>query len=210
MHGAVQPAQHNGAQANLFHKAAGAVDDGYVAHAHLVFQDDEETGDEVAHQVLRSEADRQAADAHAGEDGHDVKAELPNRNQDCHAHDHGSADHAQQAAQGVGALASFGDLCQRAFARNGDHRKTGDQQVQDSNQRKSAPENKQDAQTRPHQPRGCLFPAHVLIDREILGALGPVRCRLKTAREGQSKAEYRAKTLEKIHNWLPRSNVVWY
>ena len=127
----------------------------------MVFQDDEETGDEVAHQVLRSEADRQAADAHAGEDGHDVKAELPNRNQDCHAHDHGGADHAQQAAQGVGALASFGDLCQRAFARNGDHRKTGDQQVQDSNQRKSAPENKQDAQARSRQPRGHLFPSQL-------------------------------------------------
>ena len=72
-------AQHDRAQVHLFDQPALAVDDGDVADAHLVLEDQEEAGDHVAHQRLRAEADRQADDPGAGEAGRDVEVELAQR-----------------------------------------------------------------------------------------------------------------------------------
>ena len=60
-------AQHDRPQVHLLDQPALAVDDRDVADAHLVLEDQEEAGDDVAHQRLRAEADRQADDAGAGQ-----------------------------------------------------------------------------------------------------------------------------------------------
>ena len=60
-------AQHDRPQIDLLDAPGHAVDARAVADAHLVFEDQEEARDDVAHEVLRAEADGQAGDAGAGE-----------------------------------------------------------------------------------------------------------------------------------------------
>ena len=79
MHRAFLVAQHDRPQVDLFDQPALAVDDGDVADAHLILEDQEEAGDDVAHQRLRAEADRQADDAGAGQRRGDVDVELAQR-----------------------------------------------------------------------------------------------------------------------------------
>ena len=60
VHGALLVAQHDRAQVHLLDQPALAVDDRHVADAHLVLEDQEEPGDDVAHERLRAEADAPA------------------------------------------------------------------------------------------------------------------------------------------------------
>ena len=55
------------------------VDDGDVADAHLILEDQEKTGDDVAHQRLRAEADGEPDDAGAGERRGGIHAQLAER-----------------------------------------------------------------------------------------------------------------------------------
>src|SRR4026208_1623225 len=47
---------------------AGTVDHRHVAHPHLILEHEEESGDDVAHDVLRPEADGRSDDAGTGQD----------------------------------------------------------------------------------------------------------------------------------------------
>ena len=59
----------DGAQLDLFDDAGDAVDPREIADAHLIFEDQKEPGDDVAHQILRAESDRQAGNARAQDQG---------------------------------------------------------------------------------------------------------------------------------------------
>ena len=58
-----------------------AVDAREIADAHLILEDEEEARDDVAHEILRAEADRQAGDAGAGQDRHHVDRQLAQQHQ---------------------------------------------------------------------------------------------------------------------------------
>ena len=75
VHRAFAVAQHDRAQVDRLDQAADPVDRGDVADAHLVLEDQEEAADDVAHQRLGAEADREADDAGAGQHRRDVQAE---------------------------------------------------------------------------------------------------------------------------------------
>ena len=80
-----------------------AVDSRDVADAHLILEDEEEAGDDVAHQVLRAEADRQAGDAGAGQNRQHVDRQLAQQHQD-RDEPHGDRDQPRQdAAERAGA-----------------------------------------------------------------------------------------------------------
>ena len=68
----VAVAQDDGAQVDLLDDPGDAVDPRQIADPHLILEDQEEAGDDVAHQVLRAEADRQPGNAGAGQDRQDV------------------------------------------------------------------------------------------------------------------------------------------
>jgi len=65
-----------------------AVDDGHVSHPDLILHDQEEPRDHVPHQRLRSETDRQADDARAGQDRSGVDPEFAERHQTRDHRDH--------------------------------------------------------------------------------------------------------------------------
>ena len=65
LHGSLAIAQHDRPQVDLLDFPAHAIDAGDVADPDLILDDQEETGDDVAHQILRAEADRQPGDAGA-------------------------------------------------------------------------------------------------------------------------------------------------
>ena len=60
LHGALAVADHDRPQVDLLDDAGDAVDPGEIANPHLILEDQEEAGDDVADQVLRAEPDRQA------------------------------------------------------------------------------------------------------------------------------------------------------
>jgi hypothetical protein len=72
------------AQVDLFHQPALAVDDRHIADAYLIFRQQKEPSEEVAHEILRAESDRDARDAGAGQQRTDVKADLAQRHHDRH------------------------------------------------------------------------------------------------------------------------------
>ena len=80
--GAVDIAQHDRAQVDLLDVAGHAVDAREVADADLIFENEEEPRDHVADEILRAEADRQPRNPGAGQDRHDVDAELAQQHQD--------------------------------------------------------------------------------------------------------------------------------
>ena len=69
-------AQHDRAQVDFLDEPALAIDDRDVADAALVLEDQEEAGDDVAHDRLRAETDRQPRDAGARQRRRDVDAQL--------------------------------------------------------------------------------------------------------------------------------------
>ena len=79
MHRAFLVAQHDRPQVDGLDEPALSVDDGDVADAHLILEDQEEAGDDVAHERLRAEADGKPDDAGAGERRRDVHAQLAER-----------------------------------------------------------------------------------------------------------------------------------
>ena len=68
--------QNDGPEVDRLDQPAGAVDRRDVADAHLILENQEEAADDVAHQRLRAEADRQAGNPGAGQHRRDVDAEL--------------------------------------------------------------------------------------------------------------------------------------
>ena len=74
--GAVDVAQRRDAQPDGLDRAAGLADVDDVADPVLVLQQHEHAGQEVVHEVLRAEADRDADDARRGQDRRQVDAEL--------------------------------------------------------------------------------------------------------------------------------------
>ena len=75
------------------------VDAREVADAHLIFEDQKESGDDVAHQVLRAEADREAGDARAGQNRQHVDRQLAQEHQDCDEADRRRHQAGQNAAE---------------------------------------------------------------------------------------------------------------
>ena len=75
-----------------------------VADADLVLENQEEPADQVPHQRLRAEAERDADDAGAGQRGRDVDAELVQDHQRGDQQDDDRGDVGEHAAEGPGAL----------------------------------------------------------------------------------------------------------
>ncbi len=75
VHRAVVAAQRDRPQADRLDESGLAVDRDHVAEANLVFEDQEEAGDDVADEILRAEADGQAGDPRPGQDRPNVDAE---------------------------------------------------------------------------------------------------------------------------------------
>ena len=61
LHGPIAVAKHDGAQLDLLHRAGDAIDPCGVSHAHLIFEDEEKPRDDVSHQILAAEPDREPA-----------------------------------------------------------------------------------------------------------------------------------------------------
>ena len=116
MDGALLVAQHDGAQVDLLDQPALPVDDRVVADAHLVFEDDEEAGDHVAHQGLGAEADRQAGDAGAGQRRRDVDAELAQHHQPGDDRDGDGQRLLNEPAERLRALGALDDVLSGAGA----------------------------------------------------------------------------------------------
>ena len=84
MNGAVEVAQDERAQVDGLDQAGDVVDARHVAHADLVFENQEEPADDVAHERLRAEAERNTGDARARQERHDVEPELAQDHQQRH------------------------------------------------------------------------------------------------------------------------------
>ena len=105
--GAGTVAEGDGAEFDFLDEALGAVDDGPVAGAKLVLEEDEESGYEVAHEFLRPEADSESDDSGAGEDGGDVDVEFGEDDEEEDDPEEYAADAVDDAGEGVDA---FGGL----------------------------------------------------------------------------------------------------
>ena len=75
-----------------------------VAHAKLIFEENEETRDDIFHETLRAEADSEAHDAGAGKHRTDVETELGADRQKNEQDEDGPADAANDVTQSLGAL----------------------------------------------------------------------------------------------------------
>src|SRR5262245_17290248 len=99
--------KHDGAQVDLFDAAGDAVDASQITDADLVLEDQKEARDDVAHQILRPEADGQAGDAGAGQDRHDVDGQLAHHHQDPDEHDRDRDQAGEDAAERRGTPLPF-------------------------------------------------------------------------------------------------------
>ena len=72
-----------------------------VADLDAVFQQQEQSGDQVLHQLLRAEADGDADDAGAGQQRRDVDADLAQRRQADHGDDQAQQRGAQHRLEGA-------------------------------------------------------------------------------------------------------------
>ena len=107
-------AQHDRPEVDGFDQPADAVDRRDVADPHLVFENQEETADHVAHQRLRAEADRQAENAGAGQERRDVQAEGVQHHQQRHAAERDGHDLVDDGSQRSGALGALERIERRA------------------------------------------------------------------------------------------------
>ena len=133
-------------------EAALPVDDGHVAHAHLILEDEEEAGDDVAHERLCPEADRQPDDAGAGECGRGVHAQLVERGESRDDDDDEGQRVLQQTPERLRALGALDDVEPGA----GGHvaLELTDGRGADADDDVGRDQNDHDAQARTEQPLG--------------------------------------------------------
>src|SRR5215472_4422062 len=82
----------------------GVTDLNRVAHGILILEDDVKPGDDVTHQILRSEANREARESSDRGDRRDVDAEFLNRGDQGHGPDHFIAGAVDQPRERPGLL----------------------------------------------------------------------------------------------------------
>ena len=99
LHRAFAVADDDRAEVDLLDRAGDVVDPRQIADPHLILENQKETGDDVAHEILRAEADRQARDAGAGQDRQDVERQLAQQHQDGDEADRRRDQARQDAAQ---------------------------------------------------------------------------------------------------------------
>ncbi len=99
MHDSRKVAQRDGAKRDGFDQAAGAVDDGHVTQSDLILENDEESADQVPHEILRSEPDGQADNPRTGKNRTDIQPALIQHLDDHHAPDQGNHDRAEDPGQ---------------------------------------------------------------------------------------------------------------
>jgi len=104
---ALEVAEDDRPQVDLFDEPAGAVDHRDVAHPHLILDDEEEAGDHVADQRLRAESHRKADDAGAGQHRRDVDIQLAENHQHGRRPDERRQAAARDARDGLRPLAAF-------------------------------------------------------------------------------------------------------
>ena len=91
--------QHDGAKRDGFDQAAGAVDNGNVTDPDLIFQQEKKAADQVAHQMLRAEPDRQPDHPSAGEYGTDIDTHLAESDENDDEPQKAAADGPQDARE---------------------------------------------------------------------------------------------------------------
>ena len=79
--GALIVAQDRAAQGDVLDAAGGLSDADNIAHNVLILYDDKKSGDQVAHQILRAEADGEAREASQGRQGRHVIAKFAQRHE---------------------------------------------------------------------------------------------------------------------------------
>lgn len=77
MYGSLGVAQHRGPQIDFFHHSGSVVYRDHIVDANLILDQQEESADHVADQVLGAESDGESDDAGAREERPDIVAELP-------------------------------------------------------------------------------------------------------------------------------------
>ncbi len=107
MHAAGLVAQNDHAEGDFFHEAAFVANLDHVAHAHLVFQQDEKSADEILDQVLRAEAHCQADHAGGREDGSNGDSQFAQEHERGHREDHQAQQPVNHPAQRAGSLLIF-------------------------------------------------------------------------------------------------------
>ena len=108
--------EHDRPQVHFLDEPALAVDDRDIADAALILEDEEESGDDVAHDRLCAEADGEPRDAGAGERGRDVDTQLAQDHQPGDGDDEHRQRLLQQAAERLRALGALDDVEARAAA----------------------------------------------------------------------------------------------
>jgi hypothetical protein len=103
---AIHIADSGDAQADRLDGAANGRDIDHVAHSVLVFEQDEDPGQEVLHEVLGAEADGDAEHARAGEDRGQVQADVPEDDDARDREDGHRGRIAQQRRERAGPLAA--------------------------------------------------------------------------------------------------------
>jgi hypothetical protein len=100
-------AKHDGAEVDLLDQPADAVHRGHVSYSHLILYDQKEAGDYVPHEGLRTESDRQAENAGAGQDRRDVDIELAKDDEHGTRPDQARQGTSDKAGDSLCALAAF-------------------------------------------------------------------------------------------------------
>ena len=143
----VAAAQAHSADRQIFDGAGHARERDPVADLHRVFHQQENAGDEILHQFLRAETERDAEDARARQQRPDVHAEFAQTGEHDHQRDHAeerAAQHRQQGAQARGAhqIAAGGPAVQPPFDRHVDafpHEQRDDGRHADRHDRRREP-----------------------------------------------------------------------
>ncbi len=101
VHRAVGGAQADGADRDVLDRARQSRHRDVVADLDGVLEQQKQAGDEVLHQLLRAEADGNADDAGAGQQGCDVDADFAQRGQTDHGHDQAQQRRPQHRLKGA-------------------------------------------------------------------------------------------------------------
>jgi hypothetical protein len=104
-HGPVHVPQAGRAQAHRLYRSGGGAGVDHVAHAVLVLRQHEDARNEVPHQVLGAEADGDADDPRARDEGSEVEPQLAQDHEAGDGPDGEAADAAEEGGDGVGPAA---------------------------------------------------------------------------------------------------------
>src|SRR5262249_45829712 len=108
MNRAVAITQDDHAQPDFLDEAAFPFDIHDVAHADLVFDQNEKAADDILHEILRAETDGETDDAGAGENGADINADLFEGHHAGDGNDEKNEEVTDESGKGVGALLNLG------------------------------------------------------------------------------------------------------